>query len=221
MIGIVSAHADTIPSLKLPHNQIQIGLTSINFMDGYGYKSSRIYDKEIRFGDFCLSYRRYFKNKYFITLSYFRYSRNNYMQIRSQYSHLDLNKGDIIRKSSNYFNFKIGHQHTLIIKKNLLGFIKPNIDIVYGYGTNHIFLASYPGPNRFDFASVGVQNKGFGLGVGTEIGLIAYKHFSLSASLNYNYIFERGKYEEFQPEYYKYTPSRNILTFQPKIGFLF
>jgi|GEM_PF-1486930 len=222
IIGIVSAYADTIPNFKFPNNHIQIGLTSINFMDGYGYNTSRIYDKEIRFGDLCLSYSRHFNSKYFTTFTYSRYSRNNYMRIRNQSTYLNLNKGDIIRKSSNYFNLKIGILHTLISKKNLIGFIKPNIDLLYGYGTDHIFLAPYPG--GFDFASVGVGTKGFGIGIGTEIGLIAYKHFSLSASLNYNYIFERGSYEELSPpnpEHYKYTPSRNILIFQPKIGFLF
>ncbi len=224
MIGIVSAQADTIPSFKLPKNQIEFSLSSINYMDGYGYKTSSIYDKEIRFGDICLSYTRHFENKYFATLSYFRYSRNNYMQIRNQRNHLDINKGEILRKYSYYLILKFGQIQLLSLSKNLQGYIKPSIELLYGYGSDHIFLASYPAPNPFDFASVGVETKGFGLGIGTELGLIFYKHFSFSTSFNYTYIFERGKYEELSPpnpEYYKYTPSRNILIFQPKIGFLF
>ena len=213
------ADIDTLPKTKF---HFQFGLTNMNFIDGYGFNAS---DNNSIFSIFYpkLNYSIDYKINKISTIgfSYQFYTLNNYYKLRGQNEISGSQNGDLLRKSKGIISLSYCRDFNFPLKRNLNFYFSPNASVLYSYGNDHVFLYEYPDPNRFDFASVGVENKGFGVGVGTEIGLIAYKHFSLSASLNYNHIFERGKYEEFTPEYYKYTPSRNILTFQPKIGFLF
>ena len=50
------------------------------------------------------------------------------------------------------------------------------------------------------------------------------KRINISVEASYWHVFENGKYEEYSPPFeksYEYKPSRNMMTFQPKIGFLF
>jgi len=217
----VSAIADTDTLIK-PKFHIQIGLTKMSFLDGYGFNASDnnsifsiIYPKF----NYSINYK--VNKKSSIGIFYQFYTLNNYYRLRGQNEIRGSQNGDLLRKSKGIIGLSYFRDFNFRINRKLKLYISPSVSAVYSFGNDHVFLYEYPDPNRFDFASVGVENKGFGFGFGNEIGVIAYKHFSLSASLNYNFIFERGKYEEFQPEYYKYTPSRNILTFQPKIGFLF
>ena len=217
----LSAIADNDTLIK-PKFHFQIGLTVMNFLDGYGFNTSDnnsifsiIYPKF----NYSINYK--VNKKSSIALSYQFYTLNNYYRLRGQNEIRGSQNGDLLRKSKGIIGLSYFCDFNFRVNRNLKLYISPSVSAVYSFGNDHVFLYEYPDPNRFDFASVGVENKGFGLGVGTEIGLIAYKHFSLSASLNHNYIFERGKYEEFQPEYFKYVPSRNIMSFQPKIGFLF
>jgi hypothetical protein len=215
----VSAFAGT-DTLTKPKFHIQIGLTNMNFIDGYGFNTSdnnSIFSVFYPKFNYSINYKMNKRSS--IGLSYQFYTLNNYYKLRGQNEILGSKNGDLLRKSKGLVGLSYFRDFSFKINKKLQLYNSPSASVLYSFGNDQIFLYEYP--NGFDFASVGVENKGFGLGIGTEIGLIAYKFFSISASLNYNYIFERGKYEEFIPEYYKYNPSRNILSFQPKIGFLF
>jgi hypothetical protein len=221
LFASVTAIADT-DTLSKPKFHIQFGLTNMNFIDRYGFNTS---DNNSIFSifypkfNYSIDYKTNKRSS--IGFSYQFYTLNNYYKLRGQNEISGSKNGDLLRKSKGIISLIYCRDFYFPLKRNLNFYFRPNASALYSYGNDQVFLYEYPDPNRFDFASVGVDNKGFGLGIGTEIGAIVFKHFSLSASLNYNYIFETGKYEEFQPEYYKYTPSRNILTFQPKIGFLF
>jgi hypothetical protein len=217
----VYAIADT-DTLITPKFHFQIGLTKMNFLDGYGFNASDnnsifsiIYPKF----NYSINYK--VNKKSSIGFNYQFHTFNYYYKLRGQTENGGSKYGDLLRKSKGILGLSYSRDFNIPLNRNLNFYLRPNVCLLYSFGNDHVFLYDYPAPDRFDFASVMVENKGFGFGLGNEIGIIVYKHFSLSASLNYNYIFERGKYEDFIPEYYKYTPSRNILTFQPKIGFLF
>ncbi len=221
LLESVSAIADTDTLIK-PKFHFQIGLTNMNLIDGYGFNASdnnKIVSLLYPKFNYSINYK--LNKKSSIALSYQFYTLNNYYKLRGQNEILGSQNGDLLRKSKGIIGLSYFRDFNFRMNRKIKLYMSPSVSAVYSFGNDHVFLYEYPDPNRFDFASVGVENKGFGFSLGNEIGVIAYKHFSLSVSLNYNYIFERGKYEEFTPDYYKYTPSRNILSFQPKIGFLF
>jgi len=134
MIGIVSAYADTIPNFKLPNNHIQIGLTSINFMDGYGYKYSKIIENEISTSDFNISFSRNVCDNVSISFGFYRYTRNNYMQIKNQNHNTDMILGDIISRNFKVIELGVNKMFYKKIYKNYNLYFNPslylNIDMV-------------------------------------------------------------------------------------------
>lgn len=215
----VSAFADA-DFLNKPRFHIQLGLTNMNFFDGYGFNASgnnRILSVLYPKFNYSINYK--IKKKSSIGLSHQFYTLGIYYSLRGQSEILGSQNGDLLGKSKRIIGLNYFRDYSFSIKNKLQLYLSPSVSVVYTTGSDQIFLYAYPG--GFDFASVGVENESFGLGIGTEIGLIAYNRFSLSAALIYYYIFEKGKYEEYIPEYYKYTPSRHVLSFQPKIGYLF
>lgn len=222
-LGVVSTYADTTPKYNLLKNHLQFGLTSINFKDGYGFLAN---DNRgiisLRYSRLSFNYERFLRNRYSVGINYTFFTQRGYYKTRNQTSVNDSKHGDLLYRFVAFSIINVSKYFDVISLGNAKIFFKTSLLGGRRWGADHIFLGAFPG--GFDYASTRVQSKGFGLGAGSEIGVIAYKHFSLSASLNFMHVFEKGKFEEQSPpfaEYYKYTPPKNMFVFQPKIGFLF
>lgn len=207
-------------TLRINKNKISLGISNINFFDSnrpaWSTESANYYGL---FGSFNVSYKRELKNNLFLELSAIPYLRNTYSQDRGNVNQ----KGDILSKEIGIAVFKFGKRMPI----NYFTQIKPHVDLsidaLYRFGTgDDIYLGAYP--NGFDFASVIVQNSGIGLGTSTRLSFDLLKRINISVEASYWHVFENGKYEEYSPPFeksYEYKPSRNMMTFQPKIGFLF
>lgn len=207
-------------TLRINKNKISLGISNINFFDSnrpaWSTESANYFGW---LGSFNISYIRELKNNCFLELSAIPYLRNTYRQDRGHVNQ----KGDILSKEIGVAVFKFGKTMPI----NYLTQIKPHVDFsidaLYRFGTgDDIYLGAYQ--NGFDFASVVVQNSGIGLGSSTRLSFDLLKRINISVEASYWYVFENGKYEEYSPPFeksYEYKPSRNMMTFQPKIGFLF
>ncbi len=221
LLASVSAYADT---LNIKKNTISIGVSNINFFDNnrttWSTKSADYYGL---LGSFNVSYKRTLNHNLFLELSAIPYLRNTYSQDRGNTNPKSNQKGDILSKEIGVAVLKFGRTLTTNNPTQITPHFDFSIDALYRFGPgDDIYLGAYQ--NGFDFASVVVQNSGIGLGTSTRISYVLLKRMNISLEASYWHVFENGKYEEHSPplaQNYKYTPPRNMLIFQPKIGFLF
>lgn len=212
-LSIISfAINDSLPSL--PKNRINVGITNFSFLDGYGFKFSNRNGMGI-FGLASFEYQRELKNQFVVSLGFSSYYREYYNEKKADIREI----GDMLLKVNHQVSLSAGKLYEIPFKKNLRPFVLPQISTMYRYGAgDNVFLAY--NPRDFGYHEEMVRTKGFGLGIGTDIGIIAYNRISLAVSLNYTHVFEMNKYLDFYSKF-QHVPSRNMLMFVPKIGFLF
>jgi hypothetical protein len=212
--------AEINPKPKDLKNTISLGISNINFFDNttasWSTESRKYYGL---IGSFNLSYNRKINENYLLSLNLTPFCQNAYVSEVNSNNY----KGTVLSRAFGIASVDFGKNFRTAKIRNFVLESDNCFKFLYRFGTgDEIFLGRYPG--SFETVSEEVNFLGMGLGVATNFHITYSKCLIFSLELSYSHVFENGKYEEFSPpfaEYYKYTPPRNMLILQPKIGFIF
>lgn len=213
-------NSDTFSNSKVLKNTLSIGISNINFFDktkaSWSTKSRDYYGL---IGSFSLSYKRKMNKNYFYSMNVTPFLRNGYYAPWKS----DYEKGNLLSRAFGIASVDFGRSSRTIKFRNFAFGSDYSVKFLYRFGTgDEIFLESYS--SSVNYASEEVNFSGVGLGITTNFHFIISNRITFSMETGFCHVFENGKYEELSPpffEYYKYTPPRNMLVFQPKIGILF
>lgn len=140
MSTISFASNDSLPSL--PKNRINVGLTSINFLDGKDFNFNQLAADGYRYlGLSAFEYSKLIKNKYLITFGYNRYARGYYLGNQV----FNLEAGGLVSKFAELYSLSVGLNYEKNLNRHFKLVFVPKLSAMYRSGLgDELFFKDQP-----------------------------------------------------------------------------
>lgn len=206
---------------KVKKNSFNVGISFLNFNDGYGFLKSNIkgnsLNQNLKTLDLFFEYDRMINKVFTISISKGSFYFDKYNSLNGIDNLSKSNPGDLIARLVDFYN--VGAKIKLITFENS---IQPKLNgilmISYQKTEDHFFYYHYPG--GFDVAIRGIYGRRFGVTSGLNGSITFFNNINIGANIMYTYYFKDVIFEETINGSY-YTAPKNYFLITPTIGVKF